>query len=98
MLELGELISFHDAAATLPVRRRGRPAHVGTLHRWRAKGIRGVRLPAKRVGGVWMTSCAALSWFVDQLTALGRPTSNPTTAPPCNIAESGTDRLGADGW
>jgi hypothetical protein len=68
MLDLGELISFSEAASRLPARRKGRPAHVGTLHRWRARGLRGVRLPARRVGGVWMTSNAALEWFVERLT------------------------------
>ncbi len=95
MLDLldGGLISFRDAASRLPARRKGRPAHVATLHRWRAKGLRGVRLPARRVGGVWMTSLAALEWFVQRLSA------EPSQASRASDADvSANDLLEAKGW
>lgn len=85
-----ELITFRDAASGIPPRRQGRPAHVGTLHRWRVNGLRGVRLPARRVGGVWMTSWAALNWFFDRLTA------GPLV--PTKIQDSSEDLLRDNPW
>ncbi len=96
MLDLldDSLISFREAASRLPARRKGRPAHVGTLHRWRARGLRGIRLPARRVGGVWMTSNAALVWFVEQLTsAVPNPRSRS-----CDLGASTNDLLETEGW
>jgi Protein of unknown function (DUF1580) len=95
MLDLvgGPLISFQEAASHLPACRKGRPVHASTLHRWRAKGLRGVRLPARRIGGVWMTSLAALDWFVERLTCgePGPPASNDAGA-------ASHDALEAGGW
>ena len=95
MLDLlgGGLISFREAASRLPVRRKGKAAHASTLHRWRAKGLRGFRLPARRVGGVWMTSLAALEWFFERLTS-GEPRS-----PVSHHAEAATaNALEDTGW
>lgn len=54
--------------ACLPPRRGGAPLHVGTLHRWRAKGLRGVRLEAVRLGGGWYTSVEALMRFFARIS------------------------------
>ena len=71
MLDLNNesLIPFVEAAKRLPRRRAGRPTHVATLHRWRSRGLRGVRLEAVRVGGVWHTSVEALNRFFARLTS-----------------------------
>jgi hypothetical protein len=64
MIPLGEvLFPFKEIAAGLPRRRAGKPAWAATLHRWRTKGFRGVRLDAVRIGSVWCTSWAALERF-----------------------------------
>src|SRR5690606_18271260 len=63
------LITFAEVARALPRRRRGRPVHVSTIHRWRSPGLRGVHLEAMRVGGAWCTTWEAFARFSSQLTA-----------------------------
>ena len=58
------LLSFSQATKGLP----GRP-HLSTLHRWRLRGIRGVRLETCMVGGRRYTSREALQRFSDAITA-----------------------------
>lgn len=67
---LEDLMSVTEAAQTLP----GRP-HPGTLIRW-GKGIRGIKLPFKRIGGRLFVSRAALLEFIDALTAASDDSSN----------------------
>jgi hypothetical protein len=95
MLKLVDLISFAEAAAVFPRRRCDRPLHVGTLHRWRTKGIRGICLPARRVGGIWMTSAAALDWFVEQLTRASESGKEPGVNSDIATDDS---RLKSAGW
>lgn len=63
-----KLVTFADLARRLPRRRRNRPVHVATIHRWRSKGLRGVRLEAVRVGGAWHTTMEAFARFCERLT------------------------------
>lgn len=58
-------ITLAKAARTLP----GGPVHVSTIHRWRLKGIRGVRLTTFLRGGVRHTTCQAMERFFDAVTA-----------------------------
>jgi hypothetical protein len=44
--------------------------HPSALHRWRTRGIRGIKLECIKVGGVWHTSVEALQRFFEQVTAL----------------------------
>lgn len=67
-LTLEKLIPFAELARGLQRRRRGRPAHRSTIHRWRDPGLRGIQLEAVLVGGVWCTSEEAFSRFCDRLT------------------------------
>ena len=64
-----KIITFHELARSLPRRRGNRPVHVSTVHRWRTRGLSGVRLEAVRVGGCWCTSWEAFRRFCDRLTA-----------------------------
>lgn len=58
------LLTFPQAAEYLP----GRP-NIGSLHRWRLKGVRGVRLETCLIGGSRYTSVEALQHFLDRTTA-----------------------------
>jgi Protein of unknown function (DUF1580) len=100
MLDLfdGALITFGQAAVKFPRRRGNRPLHVATLHRWRTRGLKGVLLPAIRVGGQWMTSEAALSRFVTQLTAASRDRHSKNAATGFRAGDVGDRSLEADGW
>jgi hypothetical protein len=62
------VITFAELARRLPHRRNGRPTHVGTIHRWRLRGLRGVKLTATRVGSVWVTTMEMYQAFCDALT------------------------------
>ncbi len=57
-------ISLTAAAKTLP----GQP-HIATLHRWRLRGVRGVRLETVLVGGRRFTTQEALQRFFSATTA-----------------------------
>jgi len=58
------LLTFAEAAAVLPDR-----PHVSTLHRWRLRGIGGVKLETIRIGGRRYTSHEALERFIGNTTA-----------------------------
>jgi uncharacterized protein DUF1580 len=51
--------------------------HVGTLHRWRLRGVRGVRLETIVIGGLRYTSAEALERFVAATTAAADGTPAP---------------------
>ena len=79
MLNLNEsLISFAEAAKRLP----GRP-HVNSLHRWRLRGVRGVRLESVLIGGKRFTSVEALQRFAQGCTETSAsPTLSKAAAEP----------------
>jgi hypothetical protein len=58
------LESLCDAAKLLPHR-----PHVSTLHRWRLRGIRGVRLETCLIGGRRFTSREAIERFMRAVSA-----------------------------
>jgi len=66
-----------EAAATWWARRSGTPKpHRATLIRWATRGVRGIRLPAERVGGRWYVTEAGLLEFHRRLN------SRPEVPPP----------------
>jgi len=70
------LQTLADAAKSLPGRR-----HITSLHRWRLRGIRGVRLEAILIGGKWHTSVEAIRRFVAATTAAASGDDNTSEAP-----------------
>lgn len=58
------LLTFSEAAASLP----GKP-NVSTIHRWRLRGCRGVKLESTLIGGVRYTSQESLQRFCNRVTA-----------------------------
>jgi len=65
-LSTEHLLSLPEAASRLP----GRP-HISTLHRWRQRGVRGVKLETLLLGGRRYTSREALKRFAAATTAAG---------------------------
>jgi regulator of protease activity HflC (stomatin/prohibitin superfamily) len=63
-LSAESLLTLRQAAKSLPGK-----LHVATLHRWRLRGVRGVKLESILVGGIRYTSEEALQRFADALTA-----------------------------
>ena len=68
-LDREAILTFTEAARRVPMRRRGKPTHVATIHRWAKNGVRGVRLESLRLGGGLVTSVEALQRFAESLTA-----------------------------
>jgi hypothetical protein len=60
-LSAEDLLSFGKAASAIPGRER---VSLGTLHRWRLKGVRGVRLETVLIGGQRFTSRQAIERFL----------------------------------
>lgn len=58
-IENDELFTVFDLCEELP-----KPPTANTRWRWIRKGIRGVKLPAVRVNGVWCTTRAAFAAFL----------------------------------
>jgi hypothetical protein len=83
------------AHPNLPTRRGGARIHVSTFHRWRSRGVRGVRLEAIRVGGTWCTSMQALQRFFDCLSQVEAAPHHPQSGD-AHIAatEHGLDQAG----
>jgi hypothetical protein len=74
-MDLGEnLLSLSDAAKSLP-----RRPHISTLHRWRLRGVRGIKLETVLVGGARLTSQQALQRFCDRVTAAANGEPPPQT-------------------
>lgn len=65
-----QLITFAELARSLPRRRSDRSVHLATIHRWRSRGLKGIRLEGVRVGAAWHTSREAFRRFTDRLTEL----------------------------
>lgn len=55
------LLSWEQAGEQLQVSK-------ATLHRWITSGVKGIRLEAVRVGGLWRTSAEAIQRFSEDLT------------------------------
>ena len=65
-------LSLVEAAKSLP----GRP-HISTLHRWRQRGVRSVRLETFMAGGRRFTTREALNRFMDRITAADDGSESP---------------------
>lgn len=65
-------LSFAEAAKLLP----GRP-HISTLHRWRTRGIKGIRLITKKIGGRRVVEFAELERFIEAVTCAADGTPAP---------------------
>jgi hypothetical protein len=70
------LIKFGKAPKAVP----GRP-HISTLHRWRLRGVRGVKLETCLVGGRRFTSIEAIDRFIAATTAAANGEAPPTRTP-----------------
>lgn len=60
-IDLENLVPFSDARTAFPGDKR---LSLATLHRWRIKGVRGVRLETVLIGGLRYTSREAISRFI----------------------------------
>jgi len=82
------LVEFQQAAGEFPGERR--PA-LATLHRWRQRGVRGVKLETLLVGGRRYTSKEAISRFIERQNAADADPS-PVITPQQRRAQSESAR------
>ena len=90
-----DLVPFRVLAQGLPENRNGRPPHVSTLHRWRSKGVGGIRLRATKVGHAWYSSWRFLNDFCQRVTEAADPTmvSQCDNSTESNSAERNVDEI-----
>ena len=94
-----DLVTFKELARSLPRRRENRPVHYATIHRWRSRGLKGIRLEAVRVGGAWHTSWEAFRRFCDHLTAAESQPNVPFAKPGNRSSHKAAEKaLDADDW
>jgi hypothetical protein len=87
------LLSLTEAARLRPPVRAGRPTHPSTVFRWIARGVRGHRLEAVRLGGSWFTSREALQRFAQNLSTSDGGTTSPAHGSAADAAAE-LDRIG----
>ena len=75
-LETEDIISFREGAKSCP----GGSVNISTVHRWRLKGIRGIRLETMLRAGRRVTSRQAMARFFARITAVadGEPVPSQT--------------------
>lgn len=76
-----QLLTLREASRLCPGSRQGRPTHVATVYRWTARGIKGIRLEAVRIGGTLYTSREAMQRFAERLTTNSTPRPDETIQP-----------------
>ncbi len=64
MLLTEECLSFVDAAKRVPLI-NGKQVHSTTVWRWARRGVRGVKLECRLLGGRFITSVEALDRFFE---------------------------------
>lgn len=79
-----EQLPLSEAALLFPMR-NGKHPHRATLRRWHAKGVRGVKLYAFRVGACWFTTRAAVEQFIKDCN--GFVGKEPLEGPPRLLPE-----------
>jgi hypothetical protein len=83
-----KLLSLTQAAKLVP----GGGVHLSTLHRWRLRGVKGVRFETVLVGGKRLTSQEAIERFIKRTTAAADgqqvSSSGPTKSRERSIAEA----------
>lgn len=70
----GKYLTLAEAAERLP----GQPS-VSTLHRWRTRGVNGVKLTMRKIGGRRAVKISDLEAFIDATTAASDRKRPPAT-------------------
>jgi len=90
MLFDGDLLTFSEAARILPAV-NGRHVHASAVWRWARKGVGGVKLDGRKLGGRFLTTKVALDDFAKRL-AEAEPTRRPGHSPGRPRKTKATDR------
>jgi hypothetical protein len=79
-IDKNRMILLSKAAVLLPIRNE-KKVHPSTLHRWRSRGVRGIRLACNRIGNCWFTTQKALEEFSAKLSATPESKPKPKVDP-----------------
>ena len=92
-------ITFKRLVRELSERSGDRPLHKSTPMRWHARGLRGIKLEAVRIGGTWYTTLEAFARFSQRLTALAEGENVTVSTRSHSRSHKAADsRLDDDGW
>ena len=80
MLMTEKILTFSEAARRLP-KVGGKRPHPSTIWRWGRKGLHGIRLETRRVGGRFVTSEEALERFTKELAEIEPPSASIASSP-----------------
>lgn len=65
-MDSNQLVPFNKLVRMIP-KRNNNSVHVSTVHRWRSIGIKGIKLEAKKIGGIYYTTESALNDFLNNI-------------------------------
>lgn len=92
--ETEEMLTLSQATTQIPGRRS---VSMNTLHRWRLKGFRGVKLECIRIGLEWQTSREAINRWIRKLNPTTTAVAPETPTARNRRVDAATDRLAAMG-
>lgn len=72
-VDLQSMIPINEAPRHLPAGLNGKPVNAATIFRWRTRGVGGVKLEGRKIGGRWFTSVAWIREFIEATTAGAAP-------------------------
>ena len=81
MLQDESIVTLSEAARSLP-RVNGKSPHASTIWRWARKGLSGIHLETRRIGGRFVTSIEALERFTTALAEIPLKGRGTSLAPP----------------
>lgn len=91
------VVSFSDARSAFPGDRR---VSLATLHRWRQRGIRGIKLETWLIGGLRYTSHEAIGRFIALQNERDTPAVSITASQrqrQCEAAQVALEKMGVGG-
>jgi hypothetical protein len=89
-----ETFPLNHAPERLHFRKEGRPVCVQTVWRWALKGLRGIKLETLKIGGIRVTSEAALRRFFAAVNDAGSPPEPDHAAQHRQAVDQELDHLG----
>ena len=93
------LVTFKRLVRELSERSGDRPLHKSTPMRWHARGVKGVKLEAVRIGRTWYTTLEAFARFTERLTSLVEEENVRVPTRPHSRSHTVADsKLDDDGW
>ena len=93
-VEIEDVITLTEASWQIPGRKKA--VSLCTMHRWRLKGFRGIKLECVRIGLEWQTSREAILRFIKAMNPVVTPAEETPTrrSKRCEAAKSELAAMG----